>query len=45
MLGKWKRNLLRRQLKKENRRLLLEMKEVERKLKILDDLDKKEKDK
>ena len=45
MLAKWKRNLLRRELKKENRRLLMELMEVKRKLKILDEIDKKEKEK
>ena len=43
MLGKFKRELLRRKLKKDQRNILLELMEVKRKLKILDELDEKNK--
>ena len=45
MLGKFKRELLRKKLEKEKRKLLLDLMGIKRKLKILDQLDEKEKGK
>ena len=43
MFDKFKRDLMRAKLKKEKFRILTELMEIKRKLKVLDDLDKKEK--
>ena len=45
MVSKLKRILLRKKLKKEKVRLLCDLMEVKRKLKILDELDKEDKEK